>query len=88
MVRPVIEYAATVWAPYTQGNINAIEAVQRVAQFIYNNYSTYASVSNMIANLGWNTLCKRRNELRLIMLFKVVGGHSCSGYIGLSSTQP
>ena len=73
LVRPVIEYAATVWAPYTQNNINAIEAVQRrAARFVFNNYSTYASVSNMIANLGWNSLHNRRNELRLIMLFKIV----------------
>ena len=73
LVRPVIEYAATVWAPYTQNNINAIEAVQRrAARFVYNNYSTYASVSNMITNLGWNTLHNRRNELRLILLFKIV----------------
>ena len=61
------------WAPYTQSNINAIEAVQRrAARFVFNNYSTYASVSNMIANLGWNSLHNRRNELRLIMLFKIV----------------
>ena len=61
------------WAPYTQNNINAIEAVQRrAARFVFNNYSTYASVSNMIANLGWNSLHNRRNELRLIMLFKIV----------------
>ena len=67
------EYAATVWEPYTQNNINAIEAVQRrAARFVFNNYSTYASVSNMIANLGWNNLHNRRNELRLIMLFKIV----------------
>ena len=58
------------WAPYAQNNINAIEAVQRrAARFVFNNYSTYASVSNMIANLGWNSLHNRRNE---IMLFKIV----------------
>ena len=73
LVRPLIEYAAMVWAPYTQNNINAIEAVQRrAARFVFNNYSTYASISNMIANLGWNSLHNRRNELRLITLFKIV----------------
>ena len=62
------------WAPYTQNNINAIKAVQRrAARFIYNNYSSYASVSNMIANLRCNSLAiyNRQNELRLIMLFKM-----------------
>ena len=73
LVRPILEYAATVWAPYTHNNINIIEAVQRrAARFVHNNYSSYASVSNMIANLGWNTLLNRRNELRLIMFFKIL----------------
>ena len=45
---------------------------EQPARFVFNNYSTYASVSNMIANLGWNSLHNRRNELRLIMLFKIV----------------
>ena len=73
LVRTIIEYAAAVWAPYTQSSIDAIEAVlRRAAHFVYNNYSIYASVGNMIANSGWNTLCKRRHELRLIMLFKIV----------------
>jgi len=73
LVRPILEYAATVWAPYTCGNINAIEAVQRrAARFIYNDYSSYTSVSNMITNPGWSTLLNKRNDLRLIMLFKII----------------
>ena len=31
------------WAPYTQRNINAFEAVQRRAAKFVNNYSTYAT---------------------------------------------
>ena len=60
LVRPVIEYAAMVWEPYTHNNISAIEVVQRrAARFVYNNYLSYTSVNNMIANLASNSLYNR-----------------------------
>ena len=31
LVRPVLEYASTVWDPYTEENIKKIESVQRRA---------------------------------------------------------
>jgi len=40
--------------------------------FIIIIYHIHTSVSNIIANLGWSTLLNRRNDLRLIMLFKIV----------------
>ena len=41
IVRPQVEYASPVWSPYTQTNINKIEAVQcRVACLVTNDYSS------------------------------------------------
>ena len=38
-VRPQVEYASSVWSPYTQTNINKIEAVQRrAARWVTNDY--------------------------------------------------
>jgi hypothetical protein len=35
LARPLVEYASTVWDPYTQADINKVEAVQRrAASFI------------------------------------------------------
>ena len=31
MVRPIVEYASSVWAPHTLGNINQLEFIQRRA---------------------------------------------------------
>jgi hypothetical protein len=31
LARPLVEYASTVWDPYTQADINKVEAVQRRA---------------------------------------------------------
>jgi len=45
-VRPILEYAATVWAPYTQRNISKLESIQcRVARFVMGDFATYSSDS-------------------------------------------
>ena len=46
MVKPIIEYAAVVWAPHTKRDIDMIERTQRqAARFVTSNYSRYAIVS-------------------------------------------
>ena len=45
LVRPLVEYSSTVWSPYT-------EMIQRrAACWTLNNYSTYASVTEMLQSL-------------------------------------
>jgi len=52
MLRPVLEYASTMWDPHTSTNINKIEAVQRrAARFSLNDFSTFSSVTNMLRTL-------------------------------------
>jgi len=63
LVKSILQYASTVWSPHTQRDINAIENVQcRAARFVTNNYSQYASVSEMLTNLNWPTLSRGRNK--------------------------
>ena len=67
LVRPVIEYAATAWDPYTARNIQQLEAVQRrAARFVTGDYST----SHMIANLGWSSI-QQRTEARQVMMYRI-----------------
>ena len=74
-VRPSVEYASTVWDPYTKGNIRKIEMVQRrAAHFTLNRYRNRSSVSDMIEELGWTTLEKRWEHQRLLMLYKIRNG--------------
>jgi len=57
MVRPVIEYASTVWSPYTKANIGLIEAVQcSAAKFVTGNFGLTSSVKEMIQSLRWISL--------------------------------
>ena len=73
LIKPILEYACVVWDPYTQKDILAIESVQRrCARFVYNNYSSYASVTNMLQNLNWPPLAHCRNQLKAITMFKIM----------------
>ena len=73
LVRPQVEYASTVWSPFTQTYINKIEMVQRRAvRWVNSNYSTYASVSSTLDSLGRQSLEDRRADARLILFYKIV----------------
>ena len=72
LVRPVIEYAAAAWDPYTAKNIQPLEAVQRRAsRFVTGDYKTTSSTSQVIANLGWSSFQQRRTEARLEMMYRI-----------------
>jgi len=38
-VRPILEYASTVWSPYTKSNIAKVEMVQqKAARYVFNDF--------------------------------------------------
>lgn len=75
LVRPQVEYASSVWSPYTKENINKIEMLQRrAARWVCNDYSPYSSVTEMLDNLGWRSLELRRYDARIAMFYKIVYG--------------
>ena len=45
---------------------------QKAARFVTNNYSRYASVTQMLTYLNWPTLAQCRDELKAIMMFKIL----------------
>ena len=72
LVRPLVEYASTVWNPYAKTEINKIEAVQRrAARYVVNNQRNRSSVSNMLQRLKWRPLTNRRKDVRLMMMYKI-----------------
>lgn len=76
LVRPQVEYAASVWSPYTKQNVSKIEMVQRrAARWVKNNYSPYDSVTRMLDDLGWRSLEDRRTDARLVMFHKIIYGY-------------
>ena len=72
-VRPIEEYAATILAPSIDTNSDKIEMVQqRATRFVTSDYGLKSSVTEMIADLGWDTLQKRRDLARLSMMYRIV----------------
>ena len=68
LVRPIIEYAATVWDPYTKSDTSRLEMVQRRgARFVLNRYHNRSSFSDMLNILKWTPLEDRRQHQRLAM---------------------
>ena len=64
LVHPQAEYGSAVWSPYTKENKDKIEMVQRrAARWVSNDYSSYNSVTEMMSNLGWQSLENRRYDI-------------------------
>jgi hypothetical protein len=63
LVRPDLEYGSACWDPGREGQINAIDQVQKkVAQF-----------TNHTKHSDWETLAHRRTITRLCALFTAYG---------------
>ena len=75
LVRPHLEYCATVWDPHSQLHIKQLENVQRRgARFVFNDYRWTSSVTKMLNEVSWPTLEQRRHTSRLVMLNKILLG--------------
>ena len=85
-MRPCLEYAAAIWDPYDQKQIQNLEKIQRrVARFVSNDYHTTSSVSKMLEKLEWPSLEQRRLESRLVMLQKILDGELKIDLVGIKS---
>ena len=73
LVRPQVEYAATVWDPSTKDGIKKVEAVQRrAARFCQNDYLRTSSVTSVIQDLGLENLQRRREQSKTVMMYRIV----------------
>ena len=71
--RTTVEFASCVWDPHERVDINKIEMVQRRgARFVKHQYHDRSSVTDILEDLKWKSLEKRRKESRLTMMYKLV----------------
>ena len=69
-IKPVLEYAAAVWAPHTRCSINKLESIQRhAARFVMNDCRPVVYLIN------WTTTETHFKHLRLQMLHKIAYNH-------------
>ena len=77
LVRPKLEYCASVWDPHTQEDVHTLEMVnRRAARSVYKKSWRQQDVSptTLLQELGWPTLQERRQRLRLCMMYKICNG--------------
>ena len=73
LIRSFLEYSATVWHPHQKYNSDKLEMVQRrAARFVKGRYGMYESVTQMLEELTWVPLSKRRENARLILFYKII----------------
>ena len=77
LVRPKMEYCASVWDPHLKGDIDTLERVnRRAARMVYNKgwRQQGVSPSELLNELGWEPLAARREKQRLTMLYRISNG--------------
>ena len=72
LVRPTLEYGVACWDPYREGQISALNRVQKkAAKFVHHKNSP-----------NWETLASRRKLSRICALFKAYSGERAWKAIG------
>ena len=71
LVRPHLEYACPVWAPYTHKDIELLESVQKFACKMAT-HSWSSNYEELLALTDLPTLERRRLHLKLSHLYKIV----------------
>ncbi|XP_072182325.1 uncharacterized protein [Diadema setosum] len=73
LVRPILEYASTVWDLHTQENIQRLEMVQRrYARFVVGDYHRTSSLTMMLHQLQWPSLQERRAQLKMMVMYRIL----------------
>ena len=68
-------YQISIWDPYTAGDSNKLDKVQRqAARFVRRDYQRTTSGSQLISKLSWQSLAERRKTSRLMLLYKAING--------------
>ena len=63
LVRPVLDYASSVWDPPLQKDIDKVQAVQRRgARYVCNRYHNTSSPTDMLQELDWEPMQQRRTK--------------------------
>lgn len=73
LVRPVMEYASSVWSPNSIKSTNELEMVQRrAARHTMSDFKRTTSVTPMLTELGWDTLAERRAKSKVTLLYRMM----------------
>ena len=71
LVRPTLEYCASVWSPHTEQSKHKLEQ-RRAARYYTNRHHKTSSQTEMLGDRQWETLESRRTKIQLALLFKII----------------
>ena len=77
-VRPIMEFGSICWDPAQDNLKTMLEKVQNsAARFVTNQYfkkdnGNHISITEIVNNLGWESLEKRRKNAKLTMAYKIL----------------
>ena len=72
LIRPNLEYAASVWDPHTQADIKTLEKVQRrAACWVTSRYRQTCCVDSILTDLDWPTLQNRRKKIMTGIILQI-----------------
>ena len=73
LVRPIMEYATSVWDPYYNTDIYKLEKVQRrAARWILSEYFRTASVTSLLSSLNLSILQQHHKLSRLTLFYQII----------------
>ena len=72
LLQPKLEYAASIWGPYSKLQVNQVEKVQMTAaRWTCRRWLNTSSVSEMLEELDWQSLEARRDQSSLLLFHKI-----------------
>ena len=73
-VRPLIEYGDSLWDNRSTESINQLESIHIEAARVITGANKLCSIQKLFADLGWESLQKRRNKHNLVIFYKILHG--------------
>ena len=73
-VRPILEYADSIWDNCTQTEKRELEQIQYEAARIVSGCSKLVSLHDLLTEIGWETLEMRRCKHKLVLFYKMING--------------
>ena len=75
LVYSTLDYSASTWDPHLKKNQAKLEMINcRSARFVMNAYNNNSSVTTMLNTLQWPSLETRRENQRLVLMYKIIHG--------------
>lgn len=85
LVRPILEYASSIWSPYQLGQIDKLQSIQRRFIRILGVKNGYAyrevPIAELEINLSLPSLSSRRLIADLVFLYKLINGVTDCPYL-------